>query len=152
LRSVAGSVQVAGRSAETFLHKIHILGLNPNAGLYASGFAPVAPPHPDPAWAMGLVNDMLIYGSKVHAAVTFDDDGKLQELVARCPASASKSYGRSFKEIFEEAGRDFYKIDPGLFAPGLISVYNLSSGRMHTAGRLAPEIIRRSLRKAGMAL
>jgi methenyltetrahydromethanopterin cyclohydrolase len=149
--SIAGCVQIAGRSAETFLHKIHNLGLNPNAAVYVSGVAPAAPPHPDPSWAMGLTNDMLLYGSRVQAAVRFDDDERLEELVEKSPSSASDSYGRPFKEIYEEAGRDFYKIDRNLFSPSMVSVYNLTSGKMHTAGRVAPEIIRASLQNAGMA-
>jgi methenyltetrahydromethanopterin cyclohydrolase len=38
--------------------------------------------------------------------------------------------------VFEDCGRDFYRIDPLLFAPARVRVSNVASGRSFSAGRL----------------
>ena len=42
-----------------------------------------------------------------------------KELVNKAPSINSKDYGKPFLDIFLNAGKDFYKIDPGLFAPAV---------------------------------
>jgi methenyltetrahydromethanopterin cyclohydrolase len=65
--------------------------------------------------------------------------------VNKAPASASKSYGRPFLEIFKEVGYDFYKIDPGLFAPAVIVVNNAETGKIFRTGSLSIEVFKRSI-------
>ncbi|NJR53157.1 MAG: hypothetical protein HC780_29990 [Leptolyngbyaceae cyanobacterium CSU_1_3] len=47
-------------------------------------------------------------------------------------------------QIFERAGRDFYKIDPLLFSPALVMLVNLNSGRTHVFGAIRFDIVRES--------
>ena len=84
---------------------------------------------------IGRTNDAILYGGRVTLWVNGDDD-TLAEVVAKVPSSSSSMYGQPFLSVFEAAGRDFYKIDPLLFSPARITFHNLSSGRMHTFGKL----------------
>jgi methenyltetrahydromethanopterin cyclohydrolase len=59
-------------------------------------------------------------------------------------SAGSTSYGELFLTLFEKAGRDFYALDPALFAPAAIEFANLDTGRRHRFGTLAPEIVARS--------
>jgi methenyltetrahydromethanopterin cyclohydrolase len=46
--------------------------------------------------------------------------------------------------VFEAAGRDFYAIDPALFAPAQLEFFNCDSGSAHRFGQLRPELVARS--------
>jgi len=144
--SLAGCTQVSGRIVETGLHKLMKLGLNPRLVEYAWGYAPIVPVHPKFDEAMGRTNDAILYAGTAHYMVSYDDDEELETLVNKAPSSASKSYGRPFLEVFREANYDFYKIDSGLFAPAVIVVNNVETGKIHTAGSLNIEVFKRSLK------
>ena len=60
------------------------------------------------------------------------------------PSASSGDYGAPFAEIFERYNRDFYKVDPMLFSPAAITFNNLQTGRSHSFGRVAPDVLRRS--------
>ena len=57
---------------------------------------------------------------------------------------ASDAYGKPFLELFERAGRDFYALDPALFAPAALEFVNVDTGRRQRFGGVAPEIVARS--------
>ena len=46
--------------------------------------------------------------------------------------------------MFERAGRDFYAIDPALFAPAQLEFVNVETGRRHVFGTTEPAILSRS--------
>jgi len=50
-----------------------------------------------------------------------------------------------FLDIFKEAGFDFYKIDPDIFAPAVVAVNNIKTGKTFRAGTLDVEVMRGSL-------
>jgi methenyltetrahydromethanopterin cyclohydrolase len=141
--SMAGTLQVVARSVETALHKLHELGFEVMQVLSAQGWAPLPPVATDEISAIGRTNDAILYGGRVVLWVDADDE-KLVETGHKVPSSSSRDYGAPFAEIFERAGRDFYKIDKMLFSPAELVLYNLRSGRHHKFGQLAPEILRRS--------
>lgn len=143
--SVAGSVQISGRIVETGLHKLTELGLDPKRVSHACGYAPIAPVHPKLAQAMGRTNDAIIYAGTAYYTVSADDE-ELKGLLEKAPASASKGYGKPFMEIFKEAGYDFYKIDPGLFAPAVFVVNNSKSGKTFRAGKIDVEVFKKSIK------
>jgi methenyltetrahydromethanopterin cyclohydrolase len=60
------------------------------------------------------------------------------------PADSSPAFGKPFAEVFEQAGRDFYKIDPQLFSPAEITFCNLDTGKVQRFGKAQPEILRTS--------
>lgn len=143
--SVAGSTQISGRILETGLHKLGETGMDVNKVIYGSGQAPIATIHPKFTHAMGRTNDVLLYGGTVFFIVDFENEDELVRLAEKAPSSASKDYGKPFQEIFKEAGNDFYKIDPSLFAPGVFIINNLRTGKVFKFGRLDPSILKKSL-------
>jgi methenyltetrahydromethanopterin cyclohydrolase len=86
-----------------------------------------------------------MYAGVAYYTTSYDDDERLRKLVDKAPSSASRSYGKPFFEIFKEAGYDFYKIDPGLFAPAVLIVNNAKTGSTFKAGRIDVEIFKRSI-------
>ena len=141
--SVAGNFQVVSRVVETALHKLYEVGFDMTRIRSAFGTAPLSPVAKDDLTGIGRTNDAILYGGRVTLWVRGDDDS-LAAIGPRIPADASSAYGKPFLEIFEEAGRDFYKIDPHLFSPAEIVFQNLDSGRVHRFGRCNSAILQRS--------
>ncbi|HYB68263.1 MAG TPA: methenyltetrahydromethanopterin cyclohydrolase, partial [Candidatus Acidoferrales bacterium] len=143
--SPAGATQVSGRIVETGVHKLRRLGLDPNTILYAWGCAPIPSVHPTFAESMARTNDVILYGGTAHYTVEYDDEAELKEIAMNAPSIASKSYGKPFIEVFKEADYDFYKIDPDLFAPAVITINNVKTGNMFKNGKVDAKILGSSL-------
>jgi methenyltetrahydromethanopterin cyclohydrolase len=143
--SIAGSTQVSGRIVETGIHKLMKIGIDPKKVTTAFGTAPIAPVHPKFIVAMGRTNDAILYAGRAHYDVAGYSDAELKRIVEKAPSSASKYYGQPFQQIFKEAGYDFYKIDPNLFAPASVTVCNLDTGSLFEAGKLNIEVFKRSI-------
>lgn len=141
--SASGNVQVVARVVETALHKLFELGFDITRIESAQGSAPLSPVAKDDLTGIGRTNDAILYGGRVTLWVR-GDDASISEIGPRVPANASSAYGRPFLEIFEAAGRDFYKIDPHLFSPAEIVFQNLDTGRVQVFGKVAPEILKQS--------
>jgi methenyltetrahydromethanopterin cyclohydrolase len=142
--STAGTVQVIARSLETALHKLHELDFDLRRIRRGSGRAPLAPvPDKNDLLAIGRTNDAILYGGHVVLEVTGDDESLL-DIGPRMVSRASTDYGTPFHTLFERAGRDFYALDPALFAPALVDLINIDTGRKHRFGGLDPEIVNAS--------
>jgi methenyltetrahydromethanopterin cyclohydrolase len=141
--SLAGTVQVVARSVETALHKLHELAYDLKNVASGFGVAPLPPVAADDMAAIGRTNDAILYGGEVTLWV-WDDDDHLADIGARIPSNASRDFGEPFSAIFERAGRDFYKIDPMLFSPAVVTLMNLSTGRSFRFGELRPDVLARS--------
>ncbi len=142
-QSVAGTVQVVARSLETALHKLHELKFNLNQVVSGYGVAPLPPVAQDEMGSIGRANDAILYGGRVTLWVRAED-GEIADIGPKVPSKASGDHGAPFAEIFERAGRDFYKIDPMLFSPAQVVFHNLKTGKTHCFGQVEPEILRRS--------
>lgn len=138
--SLAGSVQIAARVLEVALHKAHELHFPLGDIVDGYGAAPIAPPIPDFVKAMGRTNDAIIYGGRIQLFVTGTDEAA-RDLADKLPSRNSQSYGQPFAETFAAVDGDFYKIDPMLFSPALVTVSNLSTGRSFTGGAIAADIV-----------
>jgi len=88
---------------------------------------------------------MILYGGRVYFEVEHENDDDLDKIVKETPSSTSTSYGKPFYDTFKESGFDFYKIDAGLFAPAVVTVNNLKTGRIHSAGKINEEILLKSI-------
>ncbi len=142
--SLVGSIQVAARSVEQGMHKLWMEGFDINCIASAWGCAPVAPPVRDELKAFGRINDCLVYGG---LAVYFvkTEDSSIEAVIEKSVSKASPAYGRTFQEIYEDAGRDFWKIDPGLHSPAVVQIHNLTTGKAFRSGEINYEVLRRSL-------
>jgi methenyltetrahydromethanopterin cyclohydrolase len=141
--SQAGTLQVVARTVETALHKLFELKFDLRQVVSGFGVAPLPPVAAKDRLAIGRTNDAVLYGGRVVLWVRTDDD-LLAELGPKVPSSSSPDHGAPFADIFERYGRQFYKIDPLLFSPAVVTFQNLSSGRTHTFGRLEVDVLRRS--------
>jgi methenyltetrahydromethanopterin cyclohydrolase len=144
--SIAGATQVSGRIVETGIHKLRRLGLNPNTIKNAWGIAPIPPVHPNFPCAMARTNDAILYGGTAYYAVEHDNDSKLEKIIQQAPSKASKQYGKPFQDILREADNDFYKIDSDLFAPAVVVVNNIKTGKIMRSGEVNVEALSNSLR------
>jgi methenyltetrahydromethanopterin cyclohydrolase len=141
--SLAGTAQIVARVLEVALHKVHALGFPLADVVDGLGTAPLPPPAPDFLTAMGRTNDAVLFGGEVQLFVRGPD--KAAAALARdLPSSGSRDYGQPFKQVFEAAGGDFYKIDPMLFSPASVLVTALESGRTFRGGDLDPALLARS--------
>ena len=143
--SLAGSVQIAARVLEVSLHKAHELHFPLENIVDGYGLAPIAPPVPDFVKSMGRTNDAIIYGGQI-ALYVRGNDNDAKKLADALPSSSSDAYGQPFAEIFAAVNGDFYKIDPMLFSPAVVTISNLDTGTSFHAGKFAPDIVEASFR------
>jgi methenyltetrahydromethanopterin cyclohydrolase len=141
--SLAGTVQVVARTVETCLHKLHELTFDLRSVVSGYGVAPLPPPAKYDLAAIGRTNDAILYGGRVNLWVRCGDDA-IAAVGPRVPASASGDYGAPFAEVFARYNHDFYKIDPLLFSPGVVTFHNLATGRTFTFGKTDADVLRRS--------
>lgn len=143
--SLAGSVQVVARSVETALHKLHALRFDVTSVVSAAGVAPVPPParSGDTVGGIGRTNDAILYGGRVTLWVDADDPS-IDAVAERVPSGSSSDHGRPFADIFKDYEHDFYRVDPLLFSPAVVTFHSLRSGRSWSAGRLETDVLRTS--------
>ena len=144
--SIVGSVQVSGRVVETAIFKLNELGYDTTRISSGSGCAPIAPVVKDDLKAMGSTNDSVIYYGSVFLTVKGFDE----TLFKTVPSTTSRDYGKPFYRTFKDAGYDFFKIDPNVFAPAEITVNDLETGRTYHAGHLNGEVILESFGISGI--
>jgi methenyltetrahydromethanopterin cyclohydrolase len=138
--SVAGTLQVVARSLETALHKLHDLHFDLRRIRGGRGIAPLPPVPADDMVAIGRTNDAILYGGSVVLEVT-GDDASLAAIGPRAVSGASPAAGAPFLQLFERAGRDFYALDPALFAPACLELVHAETGRGHRCGQVAAQIV-----------
>lgn len=148
--SIAGVVQIVGRVLEVALHKAHTLHFPLASIRSGQGLAVLPPVSSDFMTAMGQTNDAILFGGGVNLQVACTD-AAAAELAQALPSCASKDYGKTFAEVFKFYDMDFYKIDPMLFSPAMVSVTNLNTGRVYEAGHLNADLIQRSFSYSGHA-
>jgi methenyltetrahydromethanopterin cyclohydrolase len=143
--SIAGSIQVVARSIETALHKLHELNFDVRDIRSATGVAPLPPPakRGDTVDGIGRTNDAILYGATVTLWVDCPDD-QVHQVVDRVPSSSSSDHGQPFAKIFKQYEYDFYKVDPLLFSPAVVTFHNLRSGRSWTAGKIDSAVLKQS--------
>lgn len=147
-RSLAGTLQVVARSVETALHKLHTLAFDLHRVQSAWGAAPLPPPAKNDLAGIGRTNDAILYGGQAVLYVR-GDDASLEEIGPRLPSSSSKDFGRPFAEVMAAVENDFYRIDPLLFSPAMVTFVNLDTGNSFSYGRFEPSILAQSFSVKG---
>ena len=143
--SLAGSVQVVARSVETAMHKLHALEFDVASVISATGTAPLPPPAKPGEMVNGIgrTNDAMLYGARVTLWADTADEA-IDAVADRVPSNSSADHGQPFAEIFKQYDYDFYRVDPLLFSPAVVTIHNLRSGRTWTRGRIEPDVLRQS--------
>lgn len=111
--TAAGLINVLARVVELAVYRLDYLEYDVNKILSAEGTVRI-PKNTN----MCEANDAVIYHSKVKLEVTEWDD----TLTDKCTSKAAACHGKKFKEIYQQAGCDFYKIDPAIYAPAEVEV------------------------------
>ncbi|MHA1371175.1 MAG: methenyltetrahydromethanopterin cyclohydrolase [Promethearchaeota archaeon] len=150
-KSIVGSTQISARVVETGIHKIFEICHEASFPiedkiLYGHGIAPIAPLAKDDLKAMGRTNDAILGGGAVNLTVEIpkEEEDTFFELMEKVPSSTAKGYGEPFYKIFKSFDFDFYKIDPGIFAPALININNATTGKFKSFGRIDVELLKKS--------
>ena len=141
--SIAGNIQVVARSIETAMHKLHELGFDVRSILAATGSAPLPPPATKSIDGIGRTNDAILYGGSVTLIVDVEPEA-VETLGPKVPSNSSSDFGKPFGEIFASYDHDFYKVDPHLFSPAVVTLVNLRTGRAHRYGELRADILEAS--------
>lgn len=141
--SIAGNLQVVARSLETCMHKLYELKFDVECVECGQGWAPLSPVAADDLTGIGRTNDAILYGGRVTLFVHGDDES-IAEIGPKVPSSSSEAYGQPFLKIFEEAGRDFYAIDPHLFSPAEVVFHNVETGNVHHFGGVNHDVLKKS--------
>jgi len=138
--SPAGTLQVVARALETALHQLFEQRFDLERIVRGNAAAPLPPVGPDDLTAIGRTNDAILYGGVVRLEVR-GDDASLEVIGPRIVSSHSPAHGRPFIDLFRAAGGDFYALDPSLFAPAVVELTNLDTGRSHRWGHLEPAVV-----------
>ena len=143
---LTGSIQVAARIVETGIHKLHEIHFPLEVLRDGFGTATIAPIAKDDLGAMGRTNDSISAAGMTYYTIEVEKEkeAELFELLKKAPANTSSSYGKPFLETFKAAEYDFYKIDPGLFAPAKYTVTNIKTGKSITVGEINHQLLKES--------
>ncbi|RLF13300.1 MAG: methenyltetrahydromethanopterin cyclohydrolase [Thermoprotei archaeon] len=142
--SMAGSVQVSGRVVETGLYRLEYLGMDPNKVSFASGSAPIMPPHPDVGVSTAREEDALLYGG-VASYIIDEEEAKLEEYSSKAPATAWPDYGKTSYEALKAVNFDWSKLDPSFFTIGKLVLVSQKTGKAFAGGRINPDMLKRSI-------
>ena len=88
----------------------------------------------------------MLYGARVTLWVDCDDDA-IKAVAAKIPSGASEDHGQPFAKIFKQYDYDFYKVDPMLFSPAVVTLHNLRTGRTFSEGSIETDVLRASFLK-----
>jgi methenyltetrahydromethanopterin cyclohydrolase len=146
--SLVGSIQVAARIVETGIHKLHEIHFPIDTIMSGYGTVPIAPIAKDDIAAMGPPNDAMFAVGETYYTINVDKEKEedIFNFLQKAPASTSISYGKPFNDIFKEAEYDFYKIDPGLFAPAIYTINNIKTGKTLTVGKKNENLLKLSFK------
>jgi methenyltetrahydromethanopterin cyclohydrolase len=140
--SLSGAVQICARIVETGMHKMHTMELDLSQVVAGFGSCPIPPLSKDDLVMMGRTNDAMLYGGTTQYA--FKNAESIDPRIEEIPSDSSSDYGRPFGELFEAAGYDFYKLDPGLFSPAIVRINDIASGRILSSGELNSDVLTKS--------
>lgn len=140
--SVVCAVQVAARTADNAMHRMHSAGIDLDEVVSLRGSAPLPPRADDETVALGRINDSLMYGSQVHAQVKYGGD--LAAVASRVSSQPPASRGRPFLDIYAAAGNAFHNVSLDVFCIAEISITDVASGRAVTAGTLNRDLLVKS--------
>src|SRR5271169_5455899 len=142
--SIVSCIQVTARMVEEVCHKMHEKGFEVSKVINARGVAPIAPLVNDEVKAIGRINDAILYGGEAEFWVDASDEeiaAVIEKLVSK---TSSPYYPELFGDVFERAGRDFYKIDHDFHSIAKLQIHNVRTGQSFVAGEINYDVIKKS--------
>lgn len=143
---LVGCVQIAGRCVENGVYTLFQMNYDIMKLKAGIGLAPIAPVHPDSVVGMGMANDLMMYGLRTFYAIQTDEEEDVYRLARDMVIeNRSPDYGKLYGELYESAGKDFYKVDFRNYAPSEVTLNDLRTGLLCKAGRIRVDMITKSL-------
>lgn len=142
--SIVGTVQVSARILEQCCHKMYEHGFSVSNVRACRGSAPIAPLVLDEVKAMGRINDAILYGGEAEFWLDAADEDVEEIADHLVSLHSSPCYGKAFGQIFEEAGRNFYRIDHEVHSAALVHLHNVRTGRSVQAGEINFSVLEKS--------
>lgn len=140
---IACAVQVSARILEQTIHRLFEEGFDITTIIQAQGFCVIPPCIDDELIAMGRLNDVLIYGGQATFTVCWEDD-KIQNIINKVTSDKAPLYGKLFKEIYMDAGCDFYKVPMQMYSPAKVVIVNTKTGKVHKSGLINTKMLAKS--------
>jgi methenyltetrahydromethanopterin cyclohydrolase len=116
--SMTGLINVLSRVVEVGIFRLFNLGYDVKRILYARGEVPMIELSGN---VMFGANDAIIYKGSVELKVNGWDPWLTRKAISK----HSSAYGKPFRDIFREAGGNFYNIPADIFAPADLKVTDL---------------------------
>lgn len=123
--SKVGVLNVLSRVVEMAFFRLDYLGYDTKKIVSAEGSVPC-----EGVVSSEDANDAIVYGGRVSLEARGWDDS----LTPKCVSSASRLHGRRFADVLAEAGGDFFNVDFDFYAPAELTVKDLVSDGIYTAG------------------
>lgn len=142
--SIVASVQISARIIEQTINMMIKKGFDLDQIVFARGRCIIAPVVLDEIDAMGKTNDCLLYGGESDIWVKGDDE-TIAKHVPKLVTENAKDYGTPFKDLFVEAGCNFYNMDLDIHSPAKVQIYNMNTGNVFHAGKMRDDIMFKSL-------
>ncbi|MEA2069904.1 MAG: methenyltetrahydromethanopterin cyclohydrolase [Asgard group archaeon] len=136
--SLVECIQMAARPIELGIFKlVDQMGYPKEKIISAIGTGLMAPLSIDKDQANNFINNGLIYGTELYLIIQSTKGDNLPRLIKQLPSCSSSAYGQSFQEVFEAADRDFSKFDLSLLAPTKVTLNDIRTGRIYSAGKIS---------------
>jgi len=144
LRSIAGVIQVLGRIIEDGIYQLYFTHSFDVARVkYVAGIVPLPPISSENSkWPKISPDDMIAYCGKLFLYIEGEEEN-LKKLAKMLPSASSENYGKLFNEIIEEAGYDFSKVDKKFFAPAVVQITDLKTGKIYKGGKINTNFLKR---------
>jgi|TARA_B100001971_G_scaffold121398_1_gene111822 methenyltetrahydromethanopterin cyclohydrolase len=137
--SLVCAIQVAARSVDNAMHRMHSAGIELFEVKSLEGSAPVPPPSTDELVALGRINDSLMYGTTVNTIVrSVVDFNVVAEEVTTQPADSA---GRLFLEIFDAAGNRFHNVPLEVFCISMFTIADPTLGMSVSVGAIDHDLL-----------
>jgi methenyltetrahydromethanopterin cyclohydrolase len=142
---IARSVDVAARVIETSMWRlVQVLGYDFRKVKFMTGLAPFAPIYPDIWQRPGITpDDMDHFCGHVSFGVVPAKGDDLDALVKNMVVESTAANGKPFFEILKEHDLSFHNIPREIYAVAKATIYDLSTGNMHRAGKMNVPLIKR---------
>lgn len=135
--SLVGFVNVAARTLETSIWRLHQLGLDINSIISAWGKAPVPPVTQDEYTAMVRVNTYTYYGGEVGFLLECRDAdiAKILPDITLSPRTTAQ-YGIPFGKLLQDAGGDIFHMTEFVHSVTKVNFYNRTTGNTFQWGAI----------------
>jgi methenyltetrahydromethanopterin cyclohydrolase len=138
--SLAGMIQICSRSVETSIWRLRKKGLDLKKIIAGMGSCPIPPPTWDEHIAMDRVNTAVIYGGSARYLVDANDE-EVEAIIGKLSISSSDCYGEHFMQIYEDSGRDIFKIEKDINTISVFDITNLATGRTFREGVIREDML-----------